>query len=159
MKLIKVVIFSMLVSAFLVSCNQSAHKPNDYEVIIDDLGAIFVAQAFQPQAVLKNNTDHTLEITHGADIFTYEIYDNEDVLVEQENLILVQNDIGYNVKLEANQSYKNNGEGHRSKEYYQFILNTPGQYRLKAKAVFYVNHEGKMEQKEIKSSFLDFTVR
>lgn len=159
MKLMKVVTLSIIVSTLLVSCSQASHKPNDYEVVVDDLGTIFVAQAFQPQGILKNNTDHTLEFTHGADMFTYVIYDDEDVLVKQENRILVQNDIGYSVKLEANQSYKNNGEEHRSKEHYQFTLNTPGQYRMKAKAVYYVNHEGRMEKKEIESRLLDFTVR
>lgn len=90
-------------------------------------------------------------MSHSAGIFTYEIYDEEGTLVSQNQKMLFRDDIGYIAKLEPNESYRQNGEEHRSKEYYQFIITNPGRYKVKAKAEFKVSY-GQLKYKYLITS-------
>lgn len=100
---------------------------------------------------LINNSNQTWEISHGAGMFTYEIYDDKGKIVQQEFDMRYRNDVGYSAKLQSKEVYNNNGEENRSKEYYEFQINSPGTYYIKTKAEFRMKNKEKYVGFEIVS--------
>lgn len=107
---------------------------------------------------LKNNSKQTLNISHGSGMFTYEVYDEDGVKIFPNNSILFRNDIGYTVEIKSNAEYRDNGEGQRSDEYYQFVIQKPGTYKVKANVEFWVESKGNKEQINLSSDLVQFIV-
>lgn len=128
------------------------------EVVIASLDPIKAGEPFQVHASLVNRTANDLEISHGADLFTYFITDIQGNPIKQQKPILYIDHIGYMTTLKAGQQYRVNGEGFRSREYYEFIITEPGSYRVKAVAHFRVEDNGKTHEMELESKQYEFIV-
>jgi hypothetical protein len=149
-----------ILSFFLIGCTQS--KPNEkmFEVGIDDINDIKLNQEFEITGYLKNNSKYKWGINHGSGMFTYEIFDSEGNPVRQENNILFRNDVGYLHEIKPKDIYRNNGQDQRSKEYYEFVIDKPGNYTVKSKAEFWIqNEENKKAELIIYSDPFEFIVK
>ncbi|MWC30939.1 hypothetical protein [Paenibacillus sp. MMS18-CY102] len=148
MKKVIVIICSLFIFAALFGCASEAQQhENNFEVGIDTLSDIQANETFEIIGFLKNSSKHTVKISHGSDIFTYEIFDAEGTLIPPQNHILARNDIGYLRELQPDEVYRNNGKGQRSKEYYEYVIAKPGRYTVKTKVEFRLENEGnKAEQ-------------
>lgn len=120
------------------------------EVGVDLPGNISANEAFVISGFLSNLSGNTLSITHGASLFTYELEDASGASVKPQIDFLFRNDIGYSAEIKPDESYRDNGEEHRSKEYYEFVLTEPGEYSVRAKAHFHVEgSDGKRVEIEL----------
>ncbi|MFC5987784.1 hypothetical protein [Marinicrinis lubricantis] len=110
---------------------------NPFTIRIDVLSEIKVNQPFNVVGTLKNNTNAPIRISYGANLFTYQIMDQEGKPIEQDaEILLAVNDIGFETELEPGTAFRYNGEDHRSKAYYEFTMSEPGTYRVRATATF-----------------------
>lgn len=125
-----------------------------FDVGSDELKIIEINQAFQITGYLKNNSNHKWNISHDASIFTYVIYDGTGNIVQQDNEFLLKDDIAYWGELKPKSQYRNNGEEHRSKEYYTFRISKPGTYMIETRARFQIKNEEKFEKLELSSNRL-----
>jgi hypothetical protein len=131
-----------LMLLFIVTACSKETTPDEkmFEVGSDDLTNIQASQPFQISGYIKNKSKHKWDISHGADIFTYEIYDSDGNLVKQEYDMLFTNSIGYLSELKPKTEFRNNYEEHRSKEYYEFQIEKPGTYKVKTIATFRIEN-------------------
>lgn len=147
---------------FVLSEESLKSKLNEskFEVGNDELKNIQVNEPFQITGYLRNISNQNLEISYGAGLFTYEIYDSDGKIVQRKDGMLFKNDIGYVAEVKSKAEYRDNGEGQRSKEYYEFKINELGTYRLKTKAEFRIKNEEEYKGFEIISDDLyEFIVK
>lgn len=157
-KVLKLV-FLILVVGSIISCSKpSQPNGNMFEVGVDELTSVQANQPFQITGYLKNTSKYSWKITHGAGLFTYELYDMNGDNVPSESKMRFQNDIGLLNEINSNEAYRNNYGEHRSREFFEFVIHEPGQYRVKAKAEFTISHEQKDYEFEIFSDNYEFTV-
>lgn len=145
--------------SILVGCSNSV-KPDAsmFEVGIEELQGIRANEPFIITGYLKNNWKHSWEISHGAGMFTYEIVDMEGNPVKRESDMLFQNDIGYLVQIKPNEVYKDNGEEQRSEEFYTFVIDKPGRYKVRTNVEFQIEHNQEIYEQTLTSEFYEFTV-
>ncbi|TLS49806.1 hypothetical protein FE782_22625 [Paenibacillus antri] len=161
MKRIKIVISALLLLITLSACTsdiESETHDSIFQVGVDELKNVKANEAFEIIGYLKNKSKRTLEVSHGSGMFTYEIYNEDGDQILPNTTIFIRNDIGYMVELKADEEYRNNGEGQRSKEYYEFVIHEPGYYKVKMHVEFSINNEGKQEQINISSDLKEFKV-
>lgn len=145
--------------SILVGCSNSV-KPDAsmFEVGIEELQGIRANEPFTITGYLKNNSKHSWEISLGAGMFTYEIVDMEGNPVKRESDMLFQNDIGYLVQIKPNEVYKDNGEEQRSEEFYTFVIDKPGRYKVRTNVEFQIEHNQEIYEQTLTSEFYKFTV-
>jgi len=161
MKKVILITLSLFLFSIVTGCSEEIN-PNEnlFEVGSDELKSIKTNQPFQITGFVKNNSKQKWDISHGAGMFTYEIYDSDGNLVEQDNDFLYRNDIGYLDELKPKTEYRNNGEEQRSKEYYEFKINKPGVYKIKTEAKFQVRNGEEIEEFYVSSGELnEFAVK
>ncbi|OBR65187.1 hypothetical protein A7K91_00465 [Paenibacillus oryzae] len=159
----KVILFTLLLSLlFIVTACSKETAPDEkmFEVGSDDLTNIQASQPFQINGYVKNKSNHKWDISHGADIFTYEIYDSEGNLVKQDYDMLFTNSIGYVSELKPKAEFRNNYEEQRNKEYYEFQIEKPGTYKVKTIATYRIeNGDEKVEFVLSSSELNEFVVK
>ncbi len=139
----KIILFTLLLSLlFIVTACSKETTPDEkmFEVGSDDLTNIQASQPFQISGYIKNRSNHKWDISHGAGIFTYEIYDSDGNLVKQDYDMLFTNSIGYVSELKPKMEFRNNYEEHRNKEFYEFQIEKPGTYKVKTIATFRIEN-------------------
>jgi hypothetical protein len=159
-KLLISVITFIIISLILVSCNDQKVIPNEkmFSVGIDELTNIHENQSFKVNGFLKNRSKYSWKINHGADMFTYQIYDENDILVPIEADMIFVNSIGFTRDLNAHGIFRYNGEEHRSNEAYEFTIKKAGKYKVRVTAKFAVQVvQNKFDQK-ITSDFYELIV-
>ena len=135
-------------------------KGNMFEIGVKELTNVQVNRPFEIVGYLKNNSKHSWEITHGSGIFSYEVIDENENPVPQEKGILFRNDVGYFKELEPKEIYSHNGEGQRSKGFYEFTIKKPGKYKVKVNAEFRIEYKGNEYDFKLTSNELhEFTVK
>ncbi|QGQ95282.1 hypothetical protein EHS13_10460 [Paenibacillus psychroresistens] len=67
---------------------------------------------FNVEGVMVNDSGRSWEISHGADMFNYIIYDKNGEVVLQDSELRMVNAIGIMKLLKANEAYVYDGEGH-----------------------------------------------
>jgi hypothetical protein len=125
---------------------------------IDELSNIHVNQPFKINGFLKNNSNHSWEIFHGAGMFSYQIYDENGNPIPREGELFV-NGIGMRKSLKSHEVYRNNGEEQRSREFYEFTINNAGNYKVRTIVKFRINHDQAYYEQEITSDFYEFSVK
>lgn len=103
------------------------------------------------KGTLVNNSNSSWELEHGADMFTYDVYDMKGEPVLQDVKEQFVNAIGYMVTLEPNDSYSNDGEGHVFPKNNELKLQA-GSYKIVSKAKFRIKHDFKYYDLEIQSA-------
>ncbi|UJF35516.1 hypothetical protein [Paenibacillus hexagrammi] len=156
----KRIVLTTLFLSILTGCNKTI-KSNEgmFNVGIDQIEDVKINQPFEIHGYLRNNTSQSIEISFGAGLFTYKIFDEYGNVVPVSDQMLVVNDIGYDTSLGAGEVYRNNGEKQRSKEFYQFTIKKPGHYKVKAVAEFSVKDEEGNKNQKLTSKMYDFTVK
>lgn len=153
MKKVIIITVSLFLLTVMIGCSKEFNPhANMFEVGSDELKSIKTNQPFQINGFVRNNSNQKWNISHGAGMFTYEIYDADGNLVKQNNDFLFRNDIGYLSELESKTEYRNNGEEQRSKEYYEFKIAKPGKYKVKTKVEFQVRNGDATEEFDLSSS-------
>lgn len=146
LKRLSSMIFLFIFIGISAACTPKAEPEPDesmFRVGIDHLTAVQVNEPFVIRGYLDNISKYPWEILHGAGIFTYKIFDEAGNAVPREDIpeFLFRNDIGYLRTLKPNESYRNNGEEQRSKEFYEFRIPTPGRYKVQVQAEFRITRE------------------
>jgi hypothetical protein len=106
---------------------------------------------FIVNGTLVNNSNRSWEVEHGADMFTYDVYDMKGELVLQDVKERRVNLIGFLVTLKPNDSYSNDGEGHVFPKINELKLQA-GSYKIVSKAKFRIKHDFKYYDFEIQSA-------
>ena len=161
MTTIKIVICSLLFLATWSGCRNNVELVSHESIFqagIDKIEQVKANEAFEVNGFIKNNSKRTIEISHGSGMFTYEIYSEDGDRIFPNGTTLFINDIGYMVELKSGEEYRNNGEGQRSKEFYEFAIKEPGDYKVKMQVELWLKYEGKQEKIHISSDFEEFRV-
>ncbi|SCY87244.1 hypothetical protein SAMN05720606_11119 [Paenibacillus polysaccharolyticus] len=155
-------VLSLILLLILPSCSASNEKdPSDsiFQVGVDEIANIKVNKPFQIVGYLKNSSNRSVEISHGSGMFSYEIYNEDGERILPNGNVLLEHAIGYQVELQPGEEYRNNGQDQRSKEYYEFVIHQPGNYKVKTNVEFMMNNDGKPKKISLSSESKEFKVQ
>lgn len=119
---------------------------------------IEAGQPFEVEGSLVNLSDRDWEISHGAAMFTYSVFNDNGEPVPREDRIIAVNDIGLGTTLQPNKKYRYDGEGHVSVKLYELTIKNPGSYRIVGQAEFRIVDDNKSYELGIKSDPQDIVV-
>ncbi|MBH5319642.1 hypothetical protein I6N90_17745 [Paenibacillus sp. GSMTC-2017] len=158
MRMIVTLVISL---GLLTSCSESIPQPreNMFEVGIEELVDVHVDRPFKVHGYLMNHAKNKWAITHGVDMFTYQIVDEKGDSVPHSGDFLFRNDTGMITEIKPNQVYTHNGEEQRSKEYYEFTIHKAGKYKVKAIVKFRITYEKIEYDFQKTSDFYEFIVK
>ncbi|MGO4530364.1 hypothetical protein AB4Z30_14880 [Paenibacillus sp. 2TAF8] len=162
--MIKLNVKIMILILFLIlpACSPNNEKdPSNsiFQVGIDEIEDVKVNEVFQIVGYLKNSSSRSVEISHGSGMFSYEIYDEDGERILPNGNVLLEHAIGYQVEIRSGEEYRNNGQEQRSKEYYEFVIHEPGNYKVKMHVEFMMNNEGKQKKISLSSESKEFKVQ
>ncbi|MBY0202438.1 hypothetical protein [Paenibacillus cucumis (ex Kampfer et al. 2016)] len=155
-------IMTLILFLILPACSASNEKdPSDsiFQVEVDEIENVKVNETFQIVGYLKNSSKKAVEISHGSGMFSYEIYNEAGERILPDATVLLEHAIGYQVELRPGEEYRNNGQDQRSKEYYEFVIQQPGNYKVKTHVEFMMNNDGKQKKISLSSEFNEFKVQ
>ena len=162
--MIKLNVKVMILILFLIlsACSPNNEKdPSNsiFQVGIDKIENVKVNEVFQIVGYLKNSSNRSVEISHGSGMFSYEIYNEDGERILPSANVLLEHAIGYQVVIRSGEEYRNNGQEQRSKEYYEFVIHQPGNYKVKMHVEFMMNNEGKQKKISLSSESKEFKVQ
>nr|WP_154982838.1 hypothetical protein [Paenibacillus xylanexedens] len=156
MKIITLILFLILPACS--ASNEIDPHNSIFQVGVDDIANIKVNETFQFVGYLKNPSKKAVEISHGSGLFSYEIYNEAGERILPNATVLLEHAIGYQVELQPGEEYRNNGQDQRSKEYYEFVIHQPGNYKVKTNVEFMMNNDGKQKKMSLSSESKEFKV-
>ncbi|MCM3131222.1 hypothetical protein M3629_00395 [Paenibacillus polysaccharolyticus] len=155
-------VMTLILFLILPACSASNEKdPSDsiFQVGVDEFANIKVNKPFQIVGYLKNSSNRSVEISHGSGMFSYEIYNEDGERILPNVNVLLEHAIGYQVEIRSGEEYRNNGQKQRSKEYYEFVIHQPGNYKVKTNVEFMMNNDGKPKKMSLSSESKEFKVQ
>lgn len=155
-----VLLILLVIIVTIVGCQSDTETIPEAKMFSINVEAPKDLQAVKPFVVngtLVNNSDSSWEVEHGADMFTYDVYDMKGELVLQDVEERVVNGIGIVITLNPDDSYRYDGEGHVFPKYNELTLQA-GSYKIVSKAKFRIKHGGKNNDFEIESPPLEIKV-
>ena len=159
MKLTKVIVYIVLLSITIGFEIPSKPTENMFVVGVDELKDVRVSEPFVITGYVKNESKKSWDLSFGAGLFTYELYDKSGNIVKTDAEMLFRNDIGYSTKIGPGEVYRNNGEEHRSREFYQYTIQHPGIYKVRTTAEFNVVDNNQEYKFIVSSKFFEFVVK
>jgi hypothetical protein len=144
----------------LIGCridSETIPNANMFSINVDAPKALQADELFVVKGTLINNSDSSWEVEHGADMFTYVVYNINGERVLQDVGLRVVNDIGFMMSLKPDETYSNDGEGHVHPKNNEFTLQA-GNYEVISKAEFRIKHGNKYYEFEIDSPHLKIKV-
>jgi hypothetical protein len=153
-------ILLVILAITIVGCQsdiESIPKANMFSINVDAPNDLQADKPFVVNGTLINNSNTSWEITHGAGMFTYDVYDMNDELVLQDIELRMVNAIGIVKILKPNENYMYDGEGQVHPKFNELTLHT-GSYKVVSKANFKIKQGGKDFDIEIESSPLKIKV-
>lgn len=152
----------------LVGCSNSTVTTPDagmFNIIVDTSTDLQAGESILLTGKLVNHSDSSWELEHGADMFTYDVYDSNGNRVSQSveplmvegNIVRMVNSIGFMKSLQPMEQYSNDGEGHVYPKNNEYIL-PAGNYTIVSKAKFRIKHDGTGYEFEIESEPLSIKV-
>ncbi|WP_145328574.1 hypothetical protein [Paenibacillus xylanexedens] len=162
--MIKLNIKVMILILFLIltACSASNEKESSdsiFQVGIDEIENVKVNKPFQFVGYLKNSSKKAVEISHGSGMFSYEIYNEAGERILPNATVLLEHAIGYQVEIGPGEEYRNNGQEQRSKEYYELVIQQPGNYKVKTHVEFMMNNDDKQKKISLSSESKEFKVQ
>ncbi|MDI4649734.1 hypothetical protein [Cohnella hashimotonis] len=138
--------FVVLLLILLCGCNSNETLPEDSVFSVDfEIPAQAAAgQAFDAKAFITNGSRKEWSISHGVDVFTFEIRNREGQLVEQKGTVVVIS-LGISSKLVPKKPYSYTDD--HSEQFRRLSISKPGHYFITAKANFRI--EEKDTQRDI----------
>ncbi|WP_434752328.1 hypothetical protein [Paenibacillus amylolyticus] len=155
-------VMTLILFLILTACSASNEKdPSNsiFQVGLDEIENVRVNETFQIVGYLKNSSKKTVEISHGSGMFSYEIYNEDGERILPNATVLLENAIGYQVEIRPGEEYRNNGQDQRSKEYYEFVIPQPGNYKVKTNVEFMMDNDGKQKKISLSSESKEFKVQ
>ncbi|MGF6355789.1 hypothetical protein ABIE27_003704 [Paenibacillus sp. 4624] len=155
-------VMTLILFLILTACSASNEiDPSDsiIQVGVDEITNVKVNETFQIVGYLNNSSNKTVEISHGSGMFSYEIYNEAGERILPKATMLLEHAIGYQVELRTGEEYRNNGQDQRSKEYYEFVIHQPGNYKVKTHVEFMMNNDGKQKKISLSSESKEFKVQ
>lgn len=153
-------IFSLIILVITIAGCQSSRnvqydidtmpEANMFSMNVKAPDAIQAGKPFIVKGELTNNSDGSVQIEHGADMFQYEITDDKGEPIPQEAKIRVINSIGMGIVMQPGASYSNDGEGHVQPRMDEFTLPS-GSYTIVSRAKFTLKYEGESREVEVES--------
>ncbi|MBD2867187.1 hypothetical protein [Paenibacillus arenilitoris] len=138
---VSIVIMAMILA--LAGCGTSTPsepRADMFSVKVEMPEAARAGETFVVEGALANGSRSEWKIEHGADMFTYAVFDEEGNPVLQDGSKYVHM-IGFGKVLEPDESYSNDGEGHVLPPNNELKLKA-GSYTLVATAEFRIKHGG-----------------
>ncbi|MCZ6911107.1 MAG: hypothetical protein O7C56_09720 [Rickettsia endosymbiont of Ixodes persulcatus] len=108
-------------------------------------------RSFDVKGFLINTSNKSWNISHGADMFTYSLYNDDEELVPRKEKMIAVNDIGIGTILKPNSKYNYDGEDHVSVKLYELTVKEPGEYKIVGEAKFRINYNNRVYEFLIKS--------
>ena len=135
-------------------------KPTDsmFAVGVDELKDVRVGEPFVITGYVKNASKKSWDLSFGAGLFTYELYDKSGNIVKTDAEMLFWNNIGFSTNIGPSEVYRNNGEEHRSREFYQYTIQNPGIYKVRTTGDFNVVDKDESYKFVISSEFYEIEV-
>jgi hypothetical protein len=130
-------------------CGQAGEKTDEpFKVELEVPDRLEAGLPFQVQGVLVNQTDQSVEITHGADLLHYRIRDSRgQKLVEDGGARQVTvAAVGIMKTLRPGERYRFDGSSYMSRNLGEMKIQEPGDYSLEATAIFEIE-DGDRERK------------
>lgn len=149
----------LVVIVTLVGCQSNTvtiPKAKMFSINVDAPKNLQADELFVVNGTLVNTSKSSWLIEHGADMFTYDIYDLHGELVLQDVTRSVDL-IGFVMTLKPNETYSFNGEEHVQPKHNELTL-PAGSYEIVSKAKFRIKHESKDFDFEIESLPLEIKV-
>lgn len=148
----------------LVGC-QSNPTAKNFSVTVAAPKELKADELFIVTGTLVNHSDNPWDVLHGADMFTYDVFDSNgdrvsqgiEPLMFEGNVVRIVDSIGFTKSLQPQEQYSNDGEGHVSPKNNEYIL-PAGNYTIVSKAKFRIKHEGIGNEFEIESEPLSIKV-
>lgn len=119
---------------------------------------ITAEQPFKVEGALINKSPTAWEMEHGADMFTYSVYDGNDKPVEQDKKTIAVTSIGIGTTLSPNAAYSYDGRDHTSIPLNELAVKEPGKYTVVAHAQFTIRYEDKSYHFNLSSDPYEFNV-
>lgn len=148
----------------LVGC-QSDPKAKNFSVTVAAPEDLRTGELFILTSTLVNHSDNPWDVQHGADMFTYDVFDSNSDRVPQgiEPLIIDVNEvrgvdsIGFTKTLEPKEQFSYNGEEHVHPNNNEYIL-PAGSYTIVSTAKFRIKQDGIDYEFEIESEPISIKV-
>lgn len=140
--------------------NRPAPGPDEsmFRIEVTVPPGITAEQPFKAEGALINKSPTAWEMEHGADMFTYSIYDGNDRPVLQEWNTIAVTSIGIGTTLSPDAAYSYDGREHTSIPLNELTVKEPGEYTVVAHAQFTIRYEGKSYHFKISSDPYEFNV-
>lgn len=119
-----------------------------FSINVDAAENVQAGKPFIVKGTLVNNSKRTWELQHGADMFTYDVYNRKGKLVLHD--IVRIDAIGIVGTLKPNEGYSYDGEGHVHPKMNELTLQA-GSFEIVSIAKFRIKHDGKVFDFDIES--------
>ncbi|TYP69495.1 BsuPI-related putative proteinase inhibitor [Paenibacillus methanolicus] len=150
----------LLAVVIVVGCSRSDGKEPEaggIAVGIEVPESIRAGEPFRVQGTLTNRDKQSRKIDHGADLFTFEVADEQGKTVQVYNGEQIINMIGYNVTLNPGETYSFDSEEHVLPRLDELTL-AAGRYEIVALAKYRVKNGGTGQTVEVRSEPVNVTV-
>lgn len=139
---------------------EHANEPSEsmFRIELQSPPTITAGETFEVKGYLVNQSETAWDIFHGADMFTYTIYDDAGKPLPNHEGMISVNDIGLGTTLQPNSKYNYDGEQHVSSKLYQLSVDQPGKYKIVGQAEFYITFDNKSHRFQIQSEPLEVNV-
>jgi hypothetical protein len=133
-------------------------KATMFSVNVDVPDDLKVTEPFLLNGALVNNSNQSWEIQHGADMFTYDVYDmNGDLVLQDITQVIEGVEIVHTFKPKDIYSYDKT-EFENNYKFNEITLYIARSYKVVAKAKFNIKHSGKNMEFEVISPPLKITL-
>ncbi|WP_424769419.1 hypothetical protein [Paenibacillus sp. sgz302251] len=148
-----VIVILLLILTTMVGCQsdtEAVPKAEMFGIMVQTSRNLQANEVFSVNSSLINNSKSSWKIEHGASMFTYEAYDMNGKLVQQNVKERFVDAIGYVTTLNSKDSYSYDEGEHVSPKYNELLLQE-GSYEVISKAKFRIKKDEKEFDFEIES--------
>lgn len=155
-----VLVSLLIIIITLVGCQNDTEtlpKAKMFSIKLDTPKDVQADKLFVVNGSLFNNSNSSWIVEHGADMFTYDVYDKNRELVLQDVKGRFVHSTGFVITLKPNDSYSYDGVEHVFPKYNELTLQA-GSYEIVSKANFSIKHVDKEFEFEIESTPFEIKV-
>jgi hypothetical protein len=133
--------------------NQDDVVENDkiFSVRIEVPNHIELTKPIKVRGILINNSNKKIDISFGANLFNYQVLNQEGKAIASGDSTVVIASIGILKTMNPKEEYSFDGSKYMSKNLNEILINEPGEYKLIAVANLEINENKQSNKMEIKS--------
>ncbi|RUS45854.1 hypothetical protein [Cohnella sp. AR92] len=148
MKIKTIIVLTLII--VLCGCNSKEQLPNDnmFKLDFEIPQSVKGGQEFEAKAFITNESKRKWNITHGVDIFTFEIRNKDGQIVENNGMIVVVG-LGISTKLLPDKQYSYMDAN--SKQFRRISISEHGKYYITARANFRIEENETTKEINLRS--------